>query len=82
MQANPLWPVEKRFPSLQSDIRRDVLVVGGGMAGISSALRLKRAGFDVALIERNEVGGPATGASSGVLYYGEQPLEGDCGRDR
>ncbi len=70
MQANPLWPVEKRFPSLQSDIRKDVLVVGGGMAGISSALRLKRAGFDVALIERDEVGGPATGASSGVLYYG------------
>jgi hypothetical protein len=70
MQANPLWPVEKRFPSLQSDIRKDVLVVGGGMAGISSALRLKRAGFDVALIERDEVGGPAIGASSGVLYYG------------
>ncbi len=40
------------------------------MAGLSSALRLKRAGFDVALIERDEVGGPATGASSGVLYYG------------
>jgi glycine/D-amino acid oxidase-like deaminating enzyme len=70
MQANPLWPVEKRFPSLQRDVRKDVLVVGGGMAGISSALQLKRAGFDVALIERDEVGGPATGASSGVLYYG------------
>jgi gamma-glutamylputrescine oxidase len=70
MQANPLWPVEKRFPSLQRDTRKDVLVVGGGMAGISSALRLKRAGFDVALIERDEIGGPATGASSGVLYYG------------
>lgn len=40
------------------------------MAGVSSAVHLKRAGFDVALIERNEVGGPATGASSGVLYYG------------
>ncbi|MDA4118986.1 MAG: FAD-binding oxidoreductase [Thaumarchaeota archaeon] len=70
MQANPLWPVEKRFPALQNDLRKEVLVVGGGMAGISSALRLKRAGFDVALIERDEVGGPATGASSGVLYYG------------
>ncbi|HEY6283032.1 MAG TPA: FAD-dependent oxidoreductase [Nitrososphaerales archaeon] len=70
MQANPLWPVEKRFPTLKNDVRKEVLVVGGGMAGISSALRLKRAGFDVALIERDEVGGPATGASSGVLYYG------------
>lgn len=70
MQCNPLWPVEKRFPRLEKDIRKDALVVGGGMAGISSALRLKKAGFDVALIEREEVGGPATGASSGVLYYG------------
>jgi glycine/D-amino acid oxidase-like deaminating enzyme/nitrite reductase/ring-hydroxylating ferredoxin subunit len=70
MQANPIWPVDVRRPTLEKDIRKDVVVVGGGMAGISSAVRLKRAGFDVALIERNEVGGPATGASSGVLYYG------------
>jgi glycine/D-amino acid oxidase-like deaminating enzyme len=86
MQANPLWPVEKRFPSLQKDIRKDVLVVGGGMAGISSAFRLKRGGFDVALIERDEVGGPATGASSGVLYYGSGtnlvPANGLFGEDK
>jgi gamma-glutamylputrescine oxidase len=86
MQANPLWPVEKRFPSLQRDARKDVLVVGGGMAGISSALQLRRAGFDVALIERDEVGGPATGASSGVLYYGSGtnlvPANGLFGEER
>lgn len=70
MQANPIWPVESRFPSLEKDIRKDVLVVGGGMAGICSALQLKKAGYDVVLIERDQVGGPATGASSGVLYYG------------
>lgn len=40
------------------------------MAGISCAYHLKNAGFEVALLERDEVGGPATGASSGVLYYG------------
>ncbi len=40
------------------------------MAGISSALNLKKSGWNVALIERNEIGGPASGASSGVLYYG------------
>lgn len=40
------------------------------MAGISCARELKLAGREVALIERNEIGGPATGASSGVLYYG------------
>jgi gamma-glutamylputrescine oxidase len=40
------------------------------MAGISSAYHLKKAGHSVVLIEREEVGGPSTGASSGVLYYG------------
>lgn len=40
------------------------------MAGISCALNLLKAGREVALIERDEVGAPATGASSGVLYYG------------
>ncbi|QQG48558.1 MAG: FAD-binding oxidoreductase [archaeon] len=70
MQANPIWPVTKRRAALEKDLRCDVLVVGGGMAGISSARALKKEGRDVALIERDEVGGPATGASSGVLYYG------------
>src|SRR5690348_2828111 len=70
MQANPLWPVTNRRPSLGRDLRTDVLVVGGGMAGVSCALNLLKSGREVALIERDEVGGPATGASSGVLYYG------------
>ena len=70
MQANPLWPVETRRPSLGKDLDIDVLVVGGGMAGISCARSLKKAGREVAVIERDQVGGPATGASSGVLYYG------------
>ncbi|MBI3840513.1 MAG: FAD-binding oxidoreductase [Thaumarchaeota archaeon] len=70
MQANPIWPVEKRRPPLERDLKVDVLVIGGGMAGVSCARSLMRAGREVALIERDELGGPATGASSGVLYYG------------
>jgi len=70
MQANPIWPVETRRPALESNLNIDVLVVGGGMAGISCARSLKKAGRDVAVVTKDEVGGPATGASSGVLYYG------------
>ncbi len=70
MQSNPLWPVETRFPRLGGGLRADVLVVGGGMAGIASAYRLSLEGYDVALIEKDELGSGASGASSGVLYYG------------
>jgi glycine/D-amino acid oxidase-like deaminating enzyme len=62
--------VQDRRPSLESDINVDVLVIGGGMAGISCARSLLKSGREALVIERDEVGGPATGASSGVLYYG------------
>ncbi len=70
MQANPLWPVNARFPRLKEDLSVDVAVVGGGAAGISCAYQLNKAGYKVALLEQDEVGNAATGASSGVLYYG------------
>ena len=70
MQANPLWPVEKRFPALDRDAKVDVAIVGAGIAGISCAFHLQTAGYKVAVLEREEVGSSATGASSGILYYG------------
>lgn len=70
MQANPLWPVEYRFPVLDKDARVDVAIVGAGIAGISCAFHLQNAGYKVAVIEAEEVGSSATGASSGILYYG------------
>jgi gamma-glutamylputrescine oxidase len=70
MQANPLWPVEKRFPTLDRDVSVDVAIVGAGIAGISCAFHLQSAGYKVAVIEAEEVGSSATGASSGILYYG------------
>lgn len=50
-----------------------MVVVGGGIAGISAACRLKEAGYTTVLIEQDEVGNGATGASSGMLYYGSGP---------
>jgi len=45
----------------------DVVVVGGGIAGTSTALHLARAGVDVTLLERGAVGQGATTAAVGVL---------------
>lgn len=70
MQANPLWPIRDRFPVLDRDTKVDVAVVGGGIAGISCAFRLNEAGYKVMILEKDEIGSAATGASSGILYYG------------
>ena len=70
MQANPIWQVKDRFPKLENDTEVDVAVIGGGMAGISCAHFLKQAGYRVAVLEEDEVGNAASGASSGILAYG------------
>lgn len=57
----------KIFTSLSSD--RRAIVIGGGIAGSSSANSLARRGFQVTLIERHaELAQEASGNAIGVLY--------------
>lgn len=44
------------FPRLEGDISTDVLIIGGGMAGILCADRLHQAGIDYVLIEGDRIG--------------------------
>jgi sarcosine oxidase subunit beta len=54
----------------------DVVVVGGGLHGLSSALRLSREGRKVVVLERAWVGRHASGASAaGVRSLGRDPAE-------
>ena len=43
------------FPPLDRDIRTDVLIIGGGIAGLLCAYRLQQAGIDYVLAEANGV---------------------------
>jgi gamma-glutamylputrescine oxidase len=52
---------------LTSDRACDVLIVGGGMAGISAAAALMGKGLRVVLLERAILGGSTTGRSAGFL---------------
>ncbi len=54
-------------PPLMSDIKADVLIVGGGMAGVSAAASFIGSSLKVVILERNIIGGSSTGRSAGFL---------------
>ncbi len=51
---------QKSFPTLKEDIKTDVLIIGGGMAGILCAHFLKERGVDYVLVEADRVGSGIT----------------------
>ncbi len=57
----------KHCPPLARDLKCDVLIVGGGLSGISAAAEFLGQGLSVVLIEKNIVGGGSTGKSAGFL---------------
>jgi gamma-glutamylputrescine oxidase len=54
-------------PPLKDDVKCDVLVIGGGAAGLAAAARFLGTGKKVILLERNICGGSSTGKSAGFL---------------
>ena len=59
-------------PRLEESITVDVCVIGGGYTGLSAAIELARAGANVVLLERHEVGSGASGRNGGVLGMGQR----------
>ena len=58
-----------RFPQLQHDLTCDVLVIGGGITGLTAAWLLVKAGRKVCLIERNSLGDGETSHTTAHLTY-------------
>ncbi|MDP3685225.1 MAG: FAD-dependent oxidoreductase [bacterium] len=71
IQQTSLWltntPDVQRFPKLSENLSADVVVVGGGIAGVSAAYFLTRAGKKVVLLEANHLGTGETGFTTAFL---------------
>ncbi|WP_336978584.1 FAD-binding oxidoreductase [Altererythrobacter fulvus] len=57
-------------PTLAGEVSADVVVVGGGFAGLSAALHAAEAGFSVVLVEANRIGWGASGRNGGQMIPG------------
>ncbi|MEU9579894.1 FAD-dependent oxidoreductase [Streptomyces chilikensis] len=60
-------PGDEPYPSLASDVDVDVAVIGAGMAGLSTAHELMRAGRTVAVLEAGRLAGGVTGYTTAKL---------------
>jgi 3-oxo-5alpha-steroid 4-dehydrogenase len=52
------------------DASADVVIVGGGAAGVSAAIEARGTNADVLLLERATEGGGSTALSGGIVYFG------------
>lgn len=73
-------------PVLQDKLSADVLVVGAGFAGLSSAIELARQGYQVVVLEADRICSGASGRNGGqaIVGYasGQEPFEQQLGRDQ
>jgi glycine/D-amino acid oxidase-like deaminating enzyme/nitrite reductase/ring-hydroxylating ferredoxin subunit len=64
-----IWTTTKipARPRLSSDIRVDVAVIGGGMAGILTAYQLMRCGLEVVVLEAERIGSGQTAGTTAKI---------------
>ncbi|MFK4087551.1 FAD-dependent oxidoreductase [Kribbella sp. NPDC020789] len=65
-----VWLATAEMPQydvIGADVRADVLVVGGGLIGLTTALELQLEGADVVLVEAARIGGRTSGNTTGKV---------------
>ncbi len=61
---------DKARPALEGDVQTDICVVGGGLAGLSTALGLAERQKKTVLLEANRIGWGASGRNGGFVAKG------------
>lgn len=67
------WPLKngllQDYPSLQSSLKTDVVVMGAGISGALVADQLCKAGYEVIILDKRHTGFGSTAASTALLQY-------------
>ncbi len=66
----PLWKLDRTPPAgtpFDPGSRHDVVIVGAGLTGLTTAVMLTRAGLDVVVVEAGQIGELASGGNTGKL---------------
>lgn len=72
MNKQSIWTnvVQKNICNkLNNDITVEVLIIGGGITGISTAYHLRNSGLKTCLVEKNTIGSGVTCKTTGKLTY-------------
>lgn len=65
---------EYNYKELDRDTEVDVLIIGGGLTGISTFYQLRNSSLKVMVVEQNKLGYGVTGNSTGKLTYMQDSL--------
>ncbi|MEH6548997.1 MAG: FAD-binding oxidoreductase [Pseudomonadales bacterium] len=66
--ASANWQTD--YPQLEGELQVDVVIVGGGFSGVSTAVELCERGYKVALVEAKRISWGATGRNGGQIIGG------------
>ena len=72
MKKESIWlkdlKIKKNKP-LDKDIEVDILIIGGGLTGISTAYNLRNEKMNICLVEQNFIGSGVTSKSTAKINY-------------
>ncbi len=69
----PYWMIRtgliRSFPTLTTDLKTDVLIVGGGITAALVGDKLARSGISMTIVDKAHIGHGSTSASTAILQY-------------